>query len=494
MVKKNIIANFLGSAWVGLIALLFIPSYIALMGAEAFALIGLFIAFTNLLAALDFGISPTLNRELAAASVHHETEKMRNTLRTLEILYIGIIALVIIVLLSLSFYLADSWLKNNQLSTATVRQSLQLMGVVIALHLLGNFYSAGLSGLQHQVQVNIINMIMATLRYAAVVPLMHFISASPLFFFGWQLLIGLLHVTVVAVIVWSKIPMLAHRPVFHKEIIRRIWQFSAGVSLVSIIGLLTAHLDRILLSRWLSLEAFGYYTVASVIAMSIAPRIASPFFAAMYPRFTQYFKQGEVQKIHTLYHTGSFSLALLLIPISLFITVYAPEVLQQWTHDAQTVSQAAPVLRLLALGGLFHGMMYIPYALQLAHGETKIALAINLVSFCLALPMMWLLYTLYGSAGIAFVWLFVMACAILFGVYSVHLYILEKQYRKWLLYDNGLILLIVLPFLLATRLLFEVNSLTGLGITLAATLILPAMLIFQSRTQILNILRRHFST
>ncbi|MDM8546570.1 oligosaccharide flippase family protein [Candidatus Venteria ishoeyi] len=493
MVKKNIIANFLGSAWMGLMALAFIPSYISLMGSEAFALIGLFIALANLLSALDFGISPTLNRELAACSVNHAVEKMRNTLRTFEVVYFIIILLVIAGLVGASSYVAESWLQNNQLSTKTVAQSLQLMAVVIALHLLTNFYSAGLAGLQYQIQVNTVNAVMATLRYAAIVPLMHTVSASPVFFFIWQLLIGLLHLLTIMLIIWRKIPASTHRPVFQKDIIHAVWKFSAGVSIISIMGLVLVQLDRIFLSHWLSLETFGYYSVASIIAMSIAPRIASPFFAALYPRLTQYFKQGEEDKSIALYHNGCFMLALILIPLSLFIALYAQELLWLWTSDHKTVNNAASTLTLLALGCLFHGMMYIPYALQLAHARIKIALYLNIISLCIAVPLMLILYTNHGANGVAFTWFILNAFSTLIGVFMIHRHLLKGEYKKWLLYDNGPVFIIALLPAVAARLLFYDISLIGLLLILCMMFFLPVVLISTSRSRLVKIFQGHFS-
>ncbi len=469
-------------------ALAFIPQYISLMGSEAFALVGLFIALANLLSALDFGISPTLNRELAVCSINHATEKMRNTLRTFEITYLVIVLLVIAGLIGASSYLAESWLQNNQISTEIVHQSLQLMALVIALHLLVNFYSAGLYGLQYQLQANVINAIMATLRYAAVVPLMYTISASPVFFFTWQLIIGVIHLSIIMLMVWRKIPAPKHRPLFQKQIIRTLWKFSAGVSIISILGLLFAQLDRILLSRWLSLEALGYYSVASIIAMSIAPRIASPFFSAIYPRLTQHFKLGEEDKSISLYHSSSLILALILVPLSIFIAMFAKELLWLWTNDQHTVNSSAFTLTLLSSGCLFHGMMYIPYALQLAHARIKIAMYTNMIALLIAAFLMLILYRNHGANGVAFAWLIVNFFAATLGTFMVHRHLLKGQYKKWIMYDNGLVFLIALPPAIAGKLLFSPISLIELFLILLVMFCLPVLLISESRRRLLTII------
>lgn len=42
MLKRNLIANYLGQGWTALMGLAFIPLYIRYLGIEAYGLIGLF--------------------------------------------------------------------------------------------------------------------------------------------------------------------------------------------------------------------------------------------------------------------------------------------------------------------------------------------------------------------------------------------------------------------------------------------------------------------
>ena len=51
--KRNIIANYLGSAWNALMGLAFIPLYIHYLGIEAYGLIGVFILLQAWMVLLD---------------------------------------------------------------------------------------------------------------------------------------------------------------------------------------------------------------------------------------------------------------------------------------------------------------------------------------------------------------------------------------------------------------------------------------------------------
>ena len=66
--KINILANFAGQAWSGLLTLALVPVYIKFLGIEAYGLIGFYAMLQGMLVVLDFGLGQTLNRELARYS------------------------------------------------------------------------------------------------------------------------------------------------------------------------------------------------------------------------------------------------------------------------------------------------------------------------------------------------------------------------------------------------------------------------------------------
>ena len=474
-------------------ALFFMPYYIDTMGAEAFALIGVFIALSNILSIIDMGISPTLNRELAAGSVSNNIEIMRNTLRSLEYIYIPMLALLALLLLALSPMIAEGWLNHNKLPVSVITQSIQLMSVVIALHFLINFYSAGILGLQLQVVFNIINAVMITIRYMGVIPIMLYFSPSPVVFFLWQLLVSLIHVFLVKSVLWNKISLSEHQPIFNPKIIHSIWRFSIGVSLINILGVLTMNMDKIFLSKMLSLEEFGYYSMASIIAMSIAPRLASPFFTAFYPNFTQCIKLNARDKLISLYHQGSFLVAMATIPITVFIVFYANPILLLWTDSPVITEHTSTLLVLLTIGCFFNAIMYIPYAIQLAYGWTTLTIYSNAISLLSIIPLMIYLYSDYGVDGVAYAWLIVNLLATVIGINIMHNRLLKGEGTRWFIYDNGLILLLVL---IAVVILMAVNnghSLWQLGLVLGSLYLMPLLIVPKQIRNIIHSIRERFN-
>ena len=97
ILRKNIAANFAGSAVQAVMGFAFVPLYIKFLGIESWGLIGVFSMLQAVLSLLDLGLSNTLNREMARLSaLPNTTLEMRDLVRTLEVIYWGIAVLVIV--------------------------------------------------------------------------------------------------------------------------------------------------------------------------------------------------------------------------------------------------------------------------------------------------------------------------------------------------------------------------------------------------------------
>ncbi|MBW1819154.1 MAG: oligosaccharide flippase family protein, partial [Deltaproteobacteria bacterium] len=87
-VKTNIAANFIGRIWASLMTLLFVPLYIQFLGVEAYGLVGFYASLKAVSSIFDFGLSTTLNREVARYTGSLEGQGfVSDTIRTLEVVY-----------------------------------------------------------------------------------------------------------------------------------------------------------------------------------------------------------------------------------------------------------------------------------------------------------------------------------------------------------------------------------------------------------------------
>jgi O-antigen/teichoic acid export membrane protein len=458
LVTRNIIANVGGSVWVGLMSLAFIPLYIRFMGIEAYGLVGFFVTLQALFSLLDLGLSTTLNREIARLSAQEGTEReIRNLLRSMEIIYWAIGLLSATVIVALSHVIAYRWVHAEHLSVATIQRAVMATGLVVAVQWPLSLYSGGLLGLQRQVLLNGINAIAATARGIGAVLILWLLSPSIVAFLLWQAAISLAHTVTVAVILWRRLSGPHGSARFDGAAIRSIHRFAAGMVGISALAIMLTQVDKLILSKLLSLEAFGYYTLAGTVAASLY-RLVTPLFTALFPRFAQLAATDE-NALVSVYHRACQCMTALIVPVAVVIAFFSRELLQLWTRSDVTARAAAPILTLLVLGTAVNGLLNLPYALQLAYGWTRLSLTANAIAVLILVPALFVAASRYGAVGAARVW-----CMYNFGyalvvIHIMHRRILPGQEWRWYGQDVGLPLVVALTATALTRVVVTGSSL-----------------------------------
>jgi O-antigen/teichoic acid export membrane protein len=436
VLRRNIAANFVGGLWTGLMGLVFVPLYIRLLGIEAYGLVSIFATLLAIFALLDMGLSITLNREMARLAVRADenAQEMKDILRTLEIPY-GLLAVVIgIVICVLAPFIAYHWVNVESISPHTVQMAIMLMGLAAALQLPIGFYTGGLLGLQLQGTVNLINAVMATVRGLGAVTVLWLVSPTVGAYFTWQIVVSSVQLGLFIIVLRRSLPRAGGASRFRRELLSKIWRFAAGMTGIMLTSTLLTQMDKVVLSRLLSLKVFGYYALASLVAMSLY-RFITPVFTATFPRMTHLVESGATDEIVTLYHKSSQLAALLLIPIAVSLSLFSKEILLLWTQNAETATNTYPLMSILVLGTAFHGLAHVPYALQLAFGWARLNLTINTVLTVLLVPLMVVLTRWYGAMGAASVWLILFVGYMIASTWLMHRRVLTAEKWRWYFED-----------------------------------------------------------
>jgi len=430
-VRRNIAANFAGKAWHGIFSLAFVPIYIKLMGVEVYGLLGIFLSLSALFALLDMGLTATLNRELSRLSVtKNSAQESRNLVRTFEVVYWGIGILIGIAVIILAPLLAKYWINSTSISSETIEQALLIMGILLAAQWPNAIYSGGLKGLQRQVGLNVIKSVSIMVRHGGAVLVLLFISPSILSFFLWQFFVALLTTIVLAVRLWKLLPKSGHRSKFDKNLFVKNWRFASGMMSISLVTILLTQLDKIILSKMLTLEMFGYYMLAFSVA-SVLTSLVIPVHSALFPRFSQLVAGGREVDISNLYHRGCQLVSIIILPISITLVFFAEEVLSLWIGDPVVVRNTHMLLSLLIIGTLINAFMILPLTLMLSYGWTRLAFLQNAISVVLLIPLMLWMVNLYGAVGAAIVWIILNSGYIFILIPIMHRRVLKSEMWKW---------------------------------------------------------------
>jgi len=418
--------------------LVFVPLYIHFLGIEAYGLIGIFATLLAIFGLLDMGLSNTLSREMARLSVQDgKAQEMRDLLRTLEIPYWAVGLLISVIVIVLSPFIAHRWVNAENLSPNTVQTAIMIMGLAVAFQWPIGLYSGGLMGLQRQVLLNGINVVMATFRGVGAVLVLWLVSPTIDAFFSWQIVVSVVHIGLIVFFLWRSLPDAAEPPRFRRELLLNIWRFAAGMTGITVLVTILMQLDKVILSRMLSLEMFGYYTLASVVAMTLY-RFIAPVFSATYPRLTNLVALGAAEEILDLYHKSAQLVSVLILPAALVVALFSKEVLLLWTQNPETAEHTHLLVSILIMGTAINGLMNIPYALQLAYGWTRLTFLCNLVSVLILVPLLISLTKWYGGVGAACVWVVLNVGYILVAIPIMHRRLLPTEKWRWYSIDVGL--------------------------------------------------------
>lgn len=433
--KRNLLANYIGQAWVGLMGLAFLPLYIKHLGAEAFGLIGLCASLQAWLTVLDVGMAPTISREMARFSgTRSDADAIRDLLRSIELIAVLIAGFVAVGMLLAAPWLASSWLKAQILSLEVVANSIAIMGFVVVLRFLEGIYRSALLGLQRQVLFNVINCVVATLRWGGALGIIVWVSNSIASFFIWQGLVSFFSIFILAVATYRSIPKGNRKTRFSLTELRKIWRFARGIMIITLLAMLLTQIDKILLSKLLSLSDFGLYTLASTVAATLYLLVA-PITQAYYPKFCELHSNSDHAEFARYFHVSAQMVSILAGSAALVIIFFSETLLRVWTQDPEQAQKIALLVSMLTLGNLLNGLMWIPYQAQLAHGLTSLTLKANLIAVATLIPLIWYLVPMYGALAVAHIWIFLNACYIIILAPIMFHLILKHEKCRWYLND-----------------------------------------------------------
>ena len=440
-----------------------VPLYIHFMGIEAYGLVGFFAVLQAVLAFLDFGLSIALNREMARFSILSNTERdMRDLVRTLEIIYWLVAVIIGITILIFAPLVANKWVQAKELPLSVVQQAVMMMGFIIVFQWPASLYSGGLLGLQRQVMVNVVTVISATLRGFGVVLVLWLIAPTIQAFFAWQTLISAGTTLALGVILWRSLPHSSCPPRFNLRLLKAIGRFAVGTTGLTLQAVISSQQDKIILSKFIPLDSFGYYSLSASIAQNLG-RLITPITTAVFPKFTQLHEQHDQSGLARLYHQSCQLLAVLIFPAAMTLAFFSPEVLYLWTRNPDIVQRSHLFLTLLSVGAALNIVMYIPSILQTAEGWLSLTLRANMIGLLCMIPLTVLLTRWYGAVGAAYSWISVNVANILIVPHFIHRRLLNAEKHKWYLYDVGFPLAAAVITALVFR-IFLLPSLSAWGL------------------------------
>ncbi|MFA5041081.1 MAG: oligosaccharide flippase family protein [Bdellovibrionales bacterium] len=452
-VKINIFANYIGQAYATFIGIVVFPLYLQYLGAEAYGLVGFFVVMNTVLCILDVGMSPMLNREIAAARADEQKRaRFRTLLRSVEILFIAFSLAVVSVMYALSGWISTHWLNVEALDLHEVAQCVKLMSIMFGLRFFSAIYRSGLGGVEAQVSMNSASITIATLKAVGALAILRWVSTAPLDFFLYQFIIACLEPALLGFLFYRQLPD-TPRPglVFSWKVLRPALPFAMGVAYTASIWIFITQLDKLLLSGILPLSEYGYFAIVASISSGVV-QLSGPIANAVLPRMTYLLSGSDEPGMRTLYRKASQVVAAIILPITLTIAYYGTELIYAWTGNHTAADWGGPILFWYMMGNAFLALMSFQYYLQFAHGNLKLYVKMNTYLLLFASPLIVFAAYQYGALGTSVSWFIIQLSCFLVWPFVIHRKFAPGLHKAWLSKDLFPVALgTVLGILLATR-------------------------------------------
>jgi O-antigen/teichoic acid export membrane protein len=440
-IKLSLLTNFISQFWGALIGFLFIPVYIKILGIESYGIIGFFATLQAWFVLLDLGLTPALSREMSRfLGGVYTPQAIRNLLRSLEILCIAIALMILSSIYFSSSYFGYQWFKPGNLEAQTIHHSLIIIAALVALRYIEGFYRAALIGLQLQVWCNLWNIFLAALRNIGVIGVLLWVSPTLEAYFLWHTLVSVVAVALYIYKLNTSLPVAPERAQFSLPAVKGIWKFAGGMVAINFIAMMLTQLDKLLLSKLLDLNIYGYYILAATLA-GICYMVVGPITSGFFPYMVEKSTRKEELALTRYYHQGSQLVATLTTPVALVLLFFAKPAIFMWSGNLELAQNSAPILSVLVIGCYLNSLMWMPYQFQLANGVTKIILFGNLLATLIFVPGIYFLLPLFGVIGIAWFWALINLGFVCIIVPVMHRTFLKGEMWKWYFQDTFLPLL-----------------------------------------------------
>ncbi len=461
---KNIIANYVGKIWGIISVFIFVPFYVKLLGIESYAIINFYTVILTIMYFADGGLSATLNREIARSK---DNKYIGNMLFTIEKVYLAICLFIVIIIFSFSGFIATNWLNSHSLHPEDLKIYISLMGISVAFQLFTTLQNSGLMGLEKQVLSNGIQVLSSMFRSAFVLVPLYFYPTL-LTFFIWQVSMNIIFFFITRYNLWKFIKTnISYK--FDKKVLKTLGRFAGGMMLLAIISSINTQIDKLVISKILSLKEFGYYSLAGILSQ-LPILIITPIAVAILPRMVKYSTITEKEKLIKLFHVNTFFLSVLATSGAMVLFLFTKDFVFIWTHDNLISKTIENVTKVLLIGGVFLSFQFMPYHLAIANGHTKTNVRLGIVAIICIIPTLIFCVKQFGLIGATYTWLIMNIFAYFYLGYFIISKFLKNEFRRWLI--NGTLIPLIISISIGVLSYYLTLNLTkGYFIFLYSTII-----------------------
>lgn len=433
-VKKNVIFNYGGQLYSTLIGILVLPLFLGHVGAEAYGLIGFYTLVQAWMSLVDLGMTPTIGREVARLRTKpSESARLVGIVNSLEVVFVIVAGGVAFSMVAGREWLSANWLTVEVLDLATVETAVAIIGITVAVRWASSLNRSGINAFESQVWLNIFEVVINTLRFPVALLLVIWLDGDVLAYFYFQLAVVGIEFLILRRKLRSLLPIVQASRFSWPEL-KRIAPFAISIGYTTAIWVLLTQLDKLVLSKTLTLSEYGYFTLVATVCSGVM-MLSGPVSKAILPRMTALLAEGKKDEMIALYRKSTRLIVILVMPIAITIACLPYSVLFVWTGNEEAARWGEQILPLFILGAAILAVVAFQYYLQYVYGNLKYHVRYNTFSVLANVPLIIFLAVEYGPIGVAWLWFGFRALSLLVWVPFIHSRFAPGLNKVWFLKD-----------------------------------------------------------
>lgn len=395
-------ANYLGAGVIVFLPVIALPIHFHLLGPKQFGLVSFMASMQAVMALLDSGMGQVLVREVAIRL--NSGENGKGEAAEIVAVFEWVYLLLAIVGFSASIYfsnfLANHWLRLDKESTHLGMIAVCGAGVLFAIQFPGAVYRSVMLASQSQVLLNGVISSFTLSRYLVGIITLNY-WPTILSFIVAHAAISYAETIVRGHLAWKILGDSRARKNTQDGAFRRVWVHVVGMSGAVWIGALSVQIDRVILSALVPIDQFGYYVVASTVALGLL-QLVYPLVQAFLPGAIC-LRQDPLALKAQYVRLFKYILSIVVFCAVAF-SLGGEWLLHKWLRDSRVVDAAYPILSILLIGSALNAFYNVGYMNWIVNNRVGRIFLVNFGSLSLSILVIPFLVGIHGPKGAAFGW------------------------------------------------------------------------------------------
>jgi O-antigen/teichoic acid export membrane protein len=430
--RSNIFYNYFAQIFLATISLVTLPFLLQILGAELYAFVAILFMIQTIFSVLDGGFSGSLSREFALnrkkSTRSYNSKKLLNKT---EYIFATLAIFGSFFVYLISSFISNYWLRLSIISPDDAQIYIGIIGIIAAIRLWSGLYRSVLIGYEKQKLLSLINIAIASCRYIFILPLLDIFENAGFIFFLYQLALAIFEIILLKIV--------ANKAIDEDKLVtsegcycfRSILKTSSQIWLLTLVWVAANQIDKLLLSRLLSLQDFGYFSVISSLSAGIL-LLGAPVGNAVMPNLSRFIKLNNHEESRRVYFAASKLVSMAGFSVALTLIAVPKHVLFLFVNDVKVSADFSTLLQYYSIGSFFLLMSGMTFLLKQSSGDLSENIKQNIYYLVLIVFLMIAATSLLDLEGAAYAWFFSNLILIIFIIKPLNVINKINFHYKWL--------------------------------------------------------------